>query len=124
MPDHPGAHGGYLLEHRYVMEQVLGRPLERTEHVHHIDGDRANNAPSNLIVLTASQHAQHHHAGKTMSIDARLRMSTTKRLKRFCKRGHEFSDANTRIAPQGYRVCKECHRLREYALNHGLAMSS
>lgn len=37
-----------MLEHRYVMEQHLGRPLEPGETVHHKDGDRANNALSNL----------------------------------------------------------------------------
>lgn len=49
-PEHPGAmgRGGYVPEHRLVMEQKLGRRLERGESVHHIDGDRANNAPENL----------------------------------------------------------------------------
>jgi transposase-like protein len=38
----------YVLEHRLVMAQKLGRPLRRSETVHHIDGDRANNSPDNL----------------------------------------------------------------------------
>lgn len=37
-----------ILEHRFVMEQMLGRPLFRHEHVHHKNGDRACNEPSNL----------------------------------------------------------------------------
>ena len=46
--------------HRVVVEQMLGRPLGRDEHVHHIDGDRTNNDPSNLVVMGASEHARHH----------------------------------------------------------------
>ena len=37
-----------MLEHRYIMEQALGRKLSDTETVHHIDGNRANNELSNL----------------------------------------------------------------------------
>ena len=36
------------LEHRLVMAQVLGRPLTGDESVHHKDGNRLNNEPSNL----------------------------------------------------------------------------
>ncbi len=46
---------GYILEHRLVMARLLDRPLKSSEHVHHIDGDRENNDPSNL------QLRQSHH---------------------------------------------------------------
>lgn len=36
------------LEHRVVMEKVLGRVLLREETIHHKDGDRLNNVPENL----------------------------------------------------------------------------
>ena len=44
-----------VLEHRYVMEQKIGRPLMKEETVHHIDGNRQNNDPSNLE-LFSSRH--------------------------------------------------------------------
>jgi hypothetical protein len=40
--------GKWVLEHRYVMSQVLGRPLERHEKVIHKDRNHLNNDPTNL----------------------------------------------------------------------------
>lgn len=52
---------GYVYEHRLVAEGVLGRLLETREVVHHIDGDKANNDPSNLRVFPSqADHVRHH----------------------------------------------------------------
>jgi len=55
-------YSGYRYEHRIVAEKALGRPLLSHEQVHHIDKDRRNNAPSNLIVLASDDHAKLHCA--------------------------------------------------------------
>lgn len=51
-PDHhsikPGTFRKYVPEHRLVMEEKLGRPLDPKERVHHLDGNRQNNDPTNL----------------------------------------------------------------------------
>lgn len=54
-PDHPNCdRHGYVREHRLVMEAKLGRYLTKDEIVHHIDGDKAHNDPSNLAVFAAN----------------------------------------------------------------------
>lgn len=47
-------------EHRVVAEQILGRPLLPGEIVHHRDHDKTNNDPSNLEVMTQSDHIRLH----------------------------------------------------------------
>jgi hypothetical protein len=61
-PGHPRAdkHHGYVYQHILVMEEILGRPLDKDEQVHHLDGNRSNNSRENLIVMTKFEHNSHH----------------------------------------------------------------
>lgn len=47
--------GKKRFKHQIVMEELLGRPLRERENVHHKDGDRQNNDPSNLELWTTLQ---------------------------------------------------------------------
>jgi len=47
-------------EHRKIMRLKLGRELKPNEVVHHIDGNPHNNKPSNLIVMSRSEHTRLH----------------------------------------------------------------
>ena len=47
-------------EHRLVVEEMLGRELTSEEIVHHIDGNKRNNSPDNLKVMTRSEHITEH----------------------------------------------------------------
>lgn len=59
--------GTYYLEHRVVMERFLGRKLDTTEHVHHRNGNKADNRLENLEVLRVDDHARLHHPGRDKS---------------------------------------------------------
>jgi len=51
------------MEHRYVMEQVLGRKLASREIVHHRDGNPQNNSPDNLALCAGVRdHLERFHS--------------------------------------------------------------
>ena len=56
-PENPMADKrGEIYEHRFIMSQIIGRPLEKWEHIHHKDNNRANNSPENLELVTPQQN--------------------------------------------------------------------
>lgn len=61
-PEHPYANkDGYVMEHRLVMEQVLGRYLKENEVIHHINRNRKDNRPENLMIFSSiSDHMRYH----------------------------------------------------------------
>lgn len=55
-PSHPNAQKrGWILEHVKVMSEILGRPLDGKETVHHVNGVKDDNRPENLQ-LWSSRH--------------------------------------------------------------------
>lgn len=66
VPEHPNAtKNGYVLMHRVVMENHLGRLLSANEVVHHKDHNKKNNSIENLEVMNAQEHSKFHGAEMT-----------------------------------------------------------
>lgn len=64
-PEHPkamrgGNWDGYVYEHIAVAEEMIDRPIRPGDEVHHLDENRSNNSPDNLLVLSGPMHMKLH----------------------------------------------------------------
>lgn len=50
--------------HRVIAEQMLGRKLKKGEVVHHIDHDKRNNDPLNLMIFKSQAEHSRWHANE------------------------------------------------------------
>lgn len=62
--------GKHVYEHRYKIEQKIGRELRKEEHVHHKNGIRSDNRLNNLLLVTDIQahRKAHKHWGRPMQL--------------------------------------------------------
>jgi hypothetical protein len=58
--------GDWMFQHRFVMEQKLGRRLEPFEKVHHKNGKRDDNRRSNLELWVAKGKSRKDPAGQRL----------------------------------------------------------
>jgi len=86
LPEHPHGHDGFVYEHRYIVEQAIGRYLEPSESVHHIDEIKYHNTLDNLYLTTNEEHVAIHTRGIKRSAENRYRMRKGQRTVQKSKR--------------------------------------
>ena len=60
--NHPFSNkAGYIMEHRLVMEKIIGRYLRPEERVHHINEIKYDNRPENLMLFSTDAEHQRYH---------------------------------------------------------------
>lgn len=101
-----------IREHRFIMQNILGRKLARHESVHHIDGNRLNNHPSNLEVIDAGLHSILHKV-RTFRSKTHKQCTQCKIIKPrwdFPRRGAPKKDSH---GDPDQPQCKRCLMLNE-----------
>lgn len=66
-------------KHRIIMEESLGRKLNRNEVVHHINGNKKDNSLENLELMSLSEHSKLHHLGLKLNKEIRNKISLSLR---------------------------------------------
>jgi hypothetical protein len=56
--------GKWEFVHRRVAEKLVGGKIYSGREVHHINGDKTDNRPSNLTILSSAQHRNIHQKKK------------------------------------------------------------
>jgi HNH endonuclease len=101
---------GYVIDggqyvHRRIAEAVVGRRLSRRVCVHHFDGNKSNNAHTNLVICP---HAGYHHL---LEVHRRVQLAGgdcwTQRLCIVCVQPKVFADFE-RNTKRGGKVCRAC----------------
>ena len=80
--------------HRLLVEEIQGRKLEGNEVVHHVNGDKKDNRPENLVVMDRAEHTRMHATGRKASPETVRKQSEAQKGKR--KAGRKLSDRDIR----------------------------
>lgn len=106
----PQTIAGTKTVHSLIAERALGRPLPRGAEVHHVDGNRQNNAHANLVIC---QDKAYH---KLLHVRARIVRAggnpNTEKICCACQRLKALGEFNQRRAHSTGRqnICRDCSK--------------
>lgn len=104
--DHPNCNrDGYVKIHVLVAESILGRYLKKENRVHHVDGNKLNNHPTNLIICENELYHQLLHQRRNAL------ESCGKADFRKCRYCGRYAHPSVMYAPpRGMSYHRECRR--------------
>ena len=72
-------------EHRFIMAGILGRSLHPWEDVHHLDGNKSNNAIENLLLISHGDHSRQTNSEREYKRGYKLKITPAERKSRSLK---------------------------------------
>ncbi|MFA5377406.1 MAG: HNH endonuclease signature motif containing protein [Dehalococcoidia bacterium] len=69
-------------QHRFIMEGIIGRPLDKDEDVHHINGNKSDNRPGNLEIVPHGEHSKYHNKNREHKRGYNMNLSPQERRNR------------------------------------------
>lgn len=102
--------GKRMLHHRHIMEQHLGRKLEKGERIHHKNGIKTDNRIENLkLIDSQSSHISKHHPKKPLIDWTRIKIPKGK-----ANRWHPHKCSNCLIKGCEEPPKKKCLCIKHY----------
>ena len=90
--------------HRIVADRALGKPLPPGAEVHHVDGNKQNNAPTNLVICESRSYHRLLHVRTRV-----LRAGGDPNTQRFCWKCQQLHPLGG-LYGKRQAICKPCGR--------------
>lgn len=120
---HPlSSRGGKVYYHRHVASLKEGRWLDENECVHHIDSNKLNNSPDNLVVISQSNHVSLHLRERyngyvrylVKCVKCGCSFETSKASRKFCSAScyYLFRNEHKKIRPPRIKAVATMHEMQ------------
>jgi hypothetical protein len=107
--NHPHHPGGRMYLHRWIVEQVLGKYLDKRHEVHHIDHDKHNNRNDNYVVC---EDRSYHKMLHVREIALKASGNPNYRKCKFCGEHDDIKNMYHHVAAFNY-YHRGCRRLND-----------